>query len=777
MTFKTTWSQLAPRLKMLFVCLVGIVIGAVLYAGLKPAPSPNAAGNPPAAGEAKADSNIAYWTCSMHPQVHLPKPGLCPICGMKLIPVYKQSEGGETGPRVFKTSPAAAALMNIETSPVERKFVTARIRMVGKVNYDETRLSYITAWVPGRLDKLYVDYTGVPVTKGDHMVYLYSPDLYGAQEELLQALQAVKTTHQSDSTLMRDITQSTVKAARDKLRLLGLTDGQIADIEKSGKARDHVTIYAPAGGIVIHKNALEGQYVQTGTKIYTIADLSKVWVNLDAYESDLSWLRYGQQVAFTTVAYPGETFQGTISFIDPVLDPATRTVRVRVEVPNSDGRLKPEMFVNATVQAEVAAAGKVMDPRLAGKWICPMHPSVIKDKPGTCDICGMPLVRTESLGYVSAAADPNDKPLVIPASAALVTGTRAVVYVQVPNAEAPTFEGRQVVLGPRAGDYYIVRHGLQEGQRVVTRGNFKIDSALQIEAKPSMMTPAGGEGAPEATLPAMSRRQLQAVLDASAVVRDAVGTLDVKQIKLAFDELGKTVHEVDASLLPTPFQTLWTENSMLLDNDAFEGGHIQAAAAAKPVADLLQTHIAQLRSQFGLASAPAVTGQNATPPVSQKFQSQLESVFKAYFTIQTALASDRFHDAAQGAAAMQKALGQVDMELLSGNNHRDWMTQAKALKDALSRMAAAQAIEPFREGFARLSEQMFALGRRFDMADQGPLYQLKCPMAFDGRGATWLQPDPDTHNPYFGSAMPQCGSVINTLGPAAAASEGGAGHD
>ncbi len=215
---------------------------------------------------------------------------------------------------------------------------------------------------------------------------------------------------------------------------------------------------------------------------------------LDAYESDLAWLRYGQEVEFSTEAYPGEVFKGRVAFIDPVLNEATRTVKVRVNVSNEDGRLKPEMFVRAIVRSKIASGGRVLDASLAGKWISPMHPEIVKDEPGNCDVCGMPLVRAETLGYVTAEPSDTAKPLVIPVSAALLTGTRAIVYVQVPTAEEPTYEGREIVLGPRAGDYYLVRSGLNEGELVVTNGNFKLDSALQISAKPSMMTPEGGGG-------------------------------------------------------------------------------------------------------------------------------------------------------------------------------------------------------------------------------------------------------------------------------------------
>ncbi len=430
------------------------------------------------------------WYCSMHPQIIRDEPGLCPICEMPLIPM-PENLVAETAPRELAVSQAAAKLMAIQTSPVERKFVANDIRMVGKVQYDETRVKHITAWVPGRLDRLYVDFTGTSVRQGDHLVYLYSPELISAQAELLQASKAAQNASETTSDYLTRSTTATLQAAREKLRLLGLTPTQIQEIEQSGEPVTHLTIYAPIGGVVIQKMANEGMYVNTGTHIYTVADLSQLWVKLDAYESDLPWIRYGQEVQFTTEAYPGETFRGWVSFIDPVLDPKTRTVKVRVDVPNPGGRLKPEMFVRAVVNSQVAQGGQVMDADMVGKWICPMHPSVVKDEPGTCDVCGMDLVTTESLGYVAADA-PEQPPLVIPATAPLITGKRAVVYVQKPDAEVPTFEGREVTLGPKAGSYYLVESGLHEGERVVTNGNFKIDSALQIQAKPSMMNPEGG---------------------------------------------------------------------------------------------------------------------------------------------------------------------------------------------------------------------------------------------------------------------------------------------
>jgi Cu(I)/Ag(I) efflux system membrane fusion protein len=224
--------------------------------------------------------------------------------------------------------------------------------------------------VPGRIDRLYVDFTGITVSKGDHMVDLYSPELISAQAELLQAIKAAENVKAATSELVTRTTLATLEAAREKLRLLGLTTEQIGNIESSGRTVTHITIYSPIGGVVIHKNATEGVYVDTGTPIYTVADLSRLWVKLDAYELDLPWIRYGQKVEFATEAYPGEVFGGTITFIDPVLNDMTRTVKLRVDVDNPEG--KPLRHVcRAGTQV---AAGADNGPEMAGKWICPMHP-------------------------------------------------------------------------------------------------------------------------------------------------------------------------------------------------------------------------------------------------------------------------------------------------------------------------------------------------------------------------------------------------------------------
>ncbi len=544
---------------------------------------------------AQTPTTPQVWTCSMHPQIKLPQFGDCPLCGMDLIPL--KGDGGSdmfTNPATITFSENAQALMEIETAAVERKFVTADVRMTGKIDYNETNLSNITAWTSGRLDKLYVDYTGVPVKKGDHMVYMYSPDLISAQKEFLAAAAAAKNIIAADSQSVRDMTKVMADASREKLLLLGLTPEQVEQIETGGKAMDHLTIYSPTGGIVIQKDAVEGMYVQTGTKIYTVADMSKLWANLDAYESDMEWIRYGQMVKFTSVSYPGHEFEGVISFISPFLDERTRTIKVRLDVDNSDGRLKPGMFIKAVVKSEVAAGGRVMDAGLAGKWICPMHPGVVKESADSCDICGMPLVTTESLGYVSDDAAEFEKPLVIPVSAALVTGTRAVVYVRLPDTDKPTYEGREVVLGARAGDYYIVRSGLDEGELVVVKGNFKIDSSLQIMAAPSMMNPVQHadehehksetilDASPDIKITSAFRDQLTAVFGGYFKMHKSLAADDFDGALKSAKEMNADLDKVDMMLLEGDVHTKWMELSVPLEKifgKAADAGDIKTIRA------------------------------------------------------------------------------------------------------------------------------------------------------------------------------------------------------
>ena len=398
-------------------------------------------------GASTAEAHAVEWTCSMHPQIRLPEPVPCPICGMDLIPV-DMSDGG-SDPGSITLSPTARKLASVRTSTVRRAPAEREVRLTGVLRADETREREIAAWISGRVERLYVDFTGGPVRKGQPLLDLYSPELLSAQEELVQAVAARAASSQlggsgaqggSFSGNTAAVFARTEEAAREKLRLLGLSSGQIDDIARTGDARAVVTIPAPLSGVVLAKRVQLGQTVKAGETLYQVADLSRLWLELEAYESDLPWIAKGDDILFETDAYPGETFQGVVSFVEPTASPATRTVRVRVEIANADGRLKPAMFARARV-------------------------------------------------YSRLQADDGEDPVVIPATAPLLTGERAVVYVADP-AEEGRFQARQVVLGPKAGDVYVVADGLRAGEEVVTRGAFKIDSALQIRAGDSMMGPS-----------------------------------------------------------------------------------------------------------------------------------------------------------------------------------------------------------------------------------------------------------------------------------------------
>jgi Cu(I)/Ag(I) efflux system membrane fusion protein len=604
-------------------------------------------GSPEGAVDQEASVKEEVWTCSMHPQVRQPEPGKCPICFMDLIPATEGS-GAELGPRTLTLTESAIALAEVATAPVERRAVEREVEMVGKVAIDQTRISYISARVPGRLDQLFVDSTGVRVRADDHLAEIYSPELYSAQQELLQALEAATRIDQAPASLLRSSADRNVHSAREKLRLYGFSDVQLEELIEQGHPSEHVTLFAPTGGVVLDKQAIEGMYVKEGSPIYTIADLSKVWVMLSAYESDLAWLRYGQDVQFEVAAYPGEVFHGRVALIDPLLDDRTRTVAVRLNVANDDGRLKPEMFVRARALAELTADGQALDQELAGRWMCPMHPEVTDDEASDCPECGMDLVPVSDLGFAASGGAATS--LVIPRSAPLLTGRRAVVYVRLPDTEQPTFEGRVVRLGPRAGDWYVVLDGLAEGEQVVVRGNFKLDSELEIRGKLSMMNPSEAE-------------------------RSAAPALEVPQ--------------------------------------AFR----------------------------------ALLGELVLPAVD----------------LQVALADDR--DSPEAAERVARALDAVAAFSLMGPAGERWSELSPPLLETTATLVGAADLAARRDALRPFTGALLAALDGLGYELEGPPVGLfHCPMAFDGEGGDWLQRGDVTANPYYGSEMLRCGSLVRTIG-------------
>ncbi|UCD74504.1 MAG: efflux RND transporter periplasmic adaptor subunit [Phycisphaerales bacterium] len=590
------WRSTAALLAVVLI-ITAFVLGWLIRGGGQEGEATGETRQTSAGQEEEDEGKPSVYYCSMHPQERSTDPNAkCRICFMDLVPL---PEGmGDAGERELVMSSAAMKLAEIRTEPVARMFPTRTVRLFGSVDYDETRAATIAAYFPGRLERLFVDYTGIPVQAGDHLAEIYSPDLLTTQAELRENLAAVEEMR-NESELLLSTTRARLEAAREKLRLWGLTDEQIRGLETSEEPMERLTIYSPIGGVVTHRMATEGMYVKTGDVLFQVADLSHLWVKLEAYESQLPWIRYGQTVTFRTDSLPGEVFEGLVSFIDPAVDPMTRTVRVRINVDNTDRRLKPGMFVRAEVRSKVAGAGLVMGDQLAGKWICPMHPEVIKDGQGECDLCEMPLVQAEELGYV--VENPEvEPPLVIPASAPLITGSRAVVYVRVPDRDRPTFEGREVVLGPRAGDLYIVNQGLREGEQVVVNGAFKIDSALQIVAKPSMMSvPEEGASTTRFEVPEEFLFGLKPVYSAYFGAQESLAGDDLPAFRQAAADLHDAVGYVETTGVTGEPLAYWRRLSARLLTNSEHIGHLTDIDAARSLFETYSTAIIELEERFG----------------------------------------------------------------------------------------------------------------------------------------------------------------------------------
>ncbi len=563
---KDLWRK-SPVILVIVIAVLAFTLGLLIRGG---GSSDSAKTEHDHSAETAAQAEV--WTCSMHPNVRQPGPGQCPICGMDLIPAAAETADDDSGMPTITLSAKARKLAEIQVAPVERRNIPVEIRLAGKIEYDETTQSKIAAWVPGRLEKLFVDYTGLRVAKGAPMVELYSPELLTGQQELLAALKIADNLAGNASENILRTARRTVEAAREKLRRWGLTNKQIREIEHRGIPKDRLTITAPIGGVVVHKNAFEGMYVKTGTPIYTIADLSHLWVMLDAYEADLGRIAEKQRVDFSTVAYPGETFTGTVAFIDPMVNEKTRSIKVRVELPNPQGKLKPGMFVNAVVKAE------------------------------------------------SPHDQTGEPPLMIPASAPLITGKRAVVYVAVPGEEGK-YEGREVVLGPRSGDYYVVREGLAEGEMVVVNGNFKIDSAVQLLAKRSMMSPesgappvhhhgGGGTGAEdmaqkpvaqleEFEVPEQFGTQLAGVFAGYFKIQNALSHDKFPEVKSAAESFTVALDSVKMKLLQGAAHMAWMEREKSVRTSAASIAAVADIAAARVAFEPLSESMYAITVSFG----------------------------------------------------------------------------------------------------------------------------------------------------------------------------------
>jgi membrane fusion protein, copper/silver efflux system len=369
-------------------------------------------------GHGHAGSDIAFYTCSMHPSVRQPDPGQCPICAMDLTPVtYDEHESG-----VIVLEDGSRAPLGIRTGKVVRAPMTRSLRAVGRVAYDERGLVDVTLKLGGYITKLHATETGQPIRRGQVLFTLYSPELFAAQQEYLLA---------RDAQIGGERGEYLVRAAERKLELWGLTRAQLDAIARRGKPLEDVPFHAPASGFVIDKQVVEGAAVQAGARLFRIAALDRVWVEADVYEADLALIAKGQRATITLSYLPGKPFEGTVAYVYPYLDPATRTGKVRVELPNRELELKPDMYATVAFQLELG-------PRLQ-----------------------------------------------IPIDAVLYTGPRRLVFVDLGEGR---LRPQEVTLGVRDDDTVEVLAGLHEGQVIVTAGNFLIAAESRIRSSAKFWT-------------------------------------------------------------------------------------------------------------------------------------------------------------------------------------------------------------------------------------------------------------------------------------------------
>lgn len=370
-----------------------------------------------------SNSDIAtIWTCSMHPQIRKNEHGDCPICGMELIPL--ENEHNSADPTAISMSANALKLAHIQTAIVGINQPKKEIQLYGKIQTDERLIVTQSAHIAGRIEKLAVNFTGEFVKSGQIIAYIYAPELITAQEELLEALS------------LNEIQNGLLDAAIEKLKNWKLSDSQIQELMANKQVINSFPVFANTSGYVSKKMLSLGDYVQQGQAIYEIADLSKVWLLLDVYETDLQWIQKGDQVSFQIKSIAGKNFNGAINYIDPNIDPKTRVAKARVELSNPNYQLKPEMLASATLQSSLINYSKNV--------------------------------------------------IVIPKTAVLWTGKRSLVYV-LQNKNTMSFLPREVILGPSLGDAYAIESGLQSGEEIAINGAFSIDAAAQLAGKSSMM--------------------------------------------------------------------------------------------------------------------------------------------------------------------------------------------------------------------------------------------------------------------------------------------------
>jgi len=489
-----------------------------------------------------ADAN-EIWTCSMHPQVRKNEPGACPICGMDLIPLDENSSGN---PFVLEMSEEAVKISQIQTTLVGgSNFQNSELELSGKIEVNETNSASLVTHIPGRIEKLYVSYTGEKVNKGQKIASIYSPTLITAQKELLEA-QKIKGSQ-----------PQLFEAAKNKLKYWKITESQIQEILSQEEVIETFNIYAAYSGVVNERKVSVGDYKQEGNVLFEIQNLNSLWVVFDVYEKDISTVNVGDIISFSTTSNPGKNYESRIVFIDPVLNSQTRTAKVRAEISNTASNLKPEMFVRG---------------KLIGNTF-------------------------------------NSSEIVVPKSAVMWTGTRSVVYVQLANTEIPSFEYREVVLGASIGNNYEIISGLSAGEYVVTQGAFVIDASAQLNNQASMMNQMSkpNEGKTSDVVPDYSsstpeafKDQLEQVLVAYYSLKESLVNSDKEQASITSNKLLLNLQKTDMTLVKGDAHIYWMKKSNQLTIQANSIESTKEIAEQRKVFAQMSLSLIEVIKAFGI---------------------------------------------------------------------------------------------------------------------------------------------------------------------------------
>ena len=461
---------------MLFVAIVCAfgTIGLLQKAGWIPE-----AGS---SGTENVSSEDVDYVCPMMCVPPVKVPGKCPKCDMALVPVARTSSDDRQG---IVVDSATRRIANIETAKVRSHSVNRVIRSVGEIGYDEGSLRTITAYSSGRIEDLFVDFTGAVVQQGDRLAVVYSPQLHTAAAEYLQAVKAMNRP--SGLPAVAEANRLLQENARQKLIELGFSPMQIEELEHTGKPKSRLNISAPLSGTVIERMAVQGQAVKEGQPLFRLADLSSVWLLLELFPQDASSVRYGQKVRARLKSIPGQDFEGRIAFISTNVSPKTRTVSVRVVIDNPGGQLRIGDYASAEIDVPVEPSPDrlIFDPDLANKWLSPRHPHIISDTPGNCPVCGEKLISARDLGFT--ADEPGSGLVtVVPRTSVLQAAEHSVIYVET---KPGRFEIRRVQTGVVVGTDIVIKDGLKTGENIAVSGGFLLDSQMQLAGNPSLIDP------------------------------------------------------------------------------------------------------------------------------------------------------------------------------------------------------------------------------------------------------------------------------------------------